>query len=140
MATVEVIEPGKKVKVGPDDVTLKDTLEYAELAIGRYGWRQGAIDKDEPTMQALAESGKGLSLHDALGFAQASLSGGTGERSGGKDAPVGKVTRNQAMDAVKAELKKQYPDKGYDDKSFNDLDTTTEQDVIDLLRRTREAV
>ena len=132
-----VVEDGR-ITVETEDIDVNDFLEYAELAIQRFGWRQGER-KEVPNddMAAVAEK-DGLSLHDAIGYTNVMLGGDTTGKATGKDdhthargKQFARPMRNEMTQAVKAVLPK-----GEDDKTFNDKAKHVDE-VIAVLREAR---
>lgn len=124
------------IRVGPEQVSIADVLEYAEAVIEEYGWRQGPRPKlpsgGEPTLENLVEHDMGFTLHDSIGLAMERLSEARGEartkdRVGGT---VDAITR----DDVTSKL--DLPN-GMNDQDWNDQQTTV-QPVLNLLRKARE--
>jgi hypothetical protein len=127
-----------RIVVGDPDIDVNDFLEYAELAIQRFGWRQG--ERKEVTQDDMPEVAEkdGLSLHDAIGYTNVMLGGGDPGKPTGKDGTThgrgkqfARPMRTEMTDAVKAVLPK-----GEDDKTFNDKAKSVDE-VIAVLREAR---
>ncbi len=157
---ITVVEPGRRVEITPvGGTTMADVLEYAELAILSYGFRQGPHDVEETELWE-SPAKHGLSLHDAVGLAFVRLSG-TDQKpiSGSKDARLAvddtlDFGRNEVYAAVHDAVEKEMPGAKDDwKKAIEDADSnspgitvfenwfnnTTDQDtVIRVLRLARE--
>ena len=136
--SVTVEESGRIVVGVVEDLEVNDFLEYAELAIERFGWRQG--ERKEVTQDDMPEvaAKDGLSLHDAIGYTNVMLGGEAPGKATGKDAPThargmqsARSMRDEMTKAVKAVLPK-----GEDDKTFNDK-AKRKDEVIAVLRKAR---
>lgn len=137
--SITVEESGRIVVGVVEDLDVNDFLEYAELAITRFGWRQGprkVVTADD--MPAVAEK-DGLSLHDAIGYTNVMLGGTDPGKATGKDATThgrgmqnARSMRDEMTNAVKAVLPKDN-----DDKTFNDDVAKKQEDVIAVLREAR---
>lgn len=126
-----------RIKVVPEDVETNDFLEYAELAIQRFGWRQGerTVGGDDMTEVATKD---GLSLHDAIGYTNDVLGGKEVGQPTGKDGQTVTHHSSRAMrNEMTAAVKKVLP-AGEDDKTFNDK-AKTQDEVIAVLRQARGA-
>ena len=134
---VEVITPDRAVVVGPEEPTVEDVLEYAEVLIEEEGWNPG---KSVEGMMTESSPEQGWTLHDAIGEANTRLypkeMGGGGKEGIALEAHGHQTTRQVATAAVVAALPASA--KG-DDKAFNDK-AKGAADVIKVLRKAREAV
>jgi len=158
---IKVIEPGRSVSVSPGGgAEMSDVLEYAELAILGYGFRQGAHTVTEHELWE--KPGKyGLSLHDAVGYAFVRLTGTeAAPQSGGKDKALyrdedASFTRHTVYAAIHEAIDREMPgasddwkealaaDKAGDGGNVfeNWFNNVTDQDsVIRVLRIAREEV
>lgn len=131
-----VVVDDNRITVERDDVDVADYLEYAELAIARFGWRQGERKQvTEDDMPKVAEK-EGLSLHDAIGYTNVMLGGETIGEPTGKDAATRTASGTRTMRGeMSAAVKKVLP-KDEDDKTFNDKAKTVDE-VFGVLRRAR---
>lgn len=129
----------ERIIVDPEDLDVGDFLEYAELAIERFGWRQGERKEITDDNMALVAEKDGLSLHDAIGYTNVMLGGSEPGTAGGKDATtysrVGshRSMRQEMTRAVQAVLPE-----GKDDKTFND-EAKSKDEVLAVLREARGA-
>jgi hypothetical protein len=127
-----------RIVVGDPDIEVNDFLEYAELAIQRFGWRQGERKNvTEDNMPEVAEK-DGLSLHDAIGYTNVMLGGAETGKPTGKDASThargmqnARAMRTELTEAVQAVLPK-----GETDKTFNDK-AKSKDEIIAVLREAR---
>lgn len=135
---MSVLVEDNRITVEPEEVSLVDFLEYAELAIRRYGWRQGPRKKvTEDKMIEVAEK-DGLSLHDAIGYTNTVLGGEEPGREGSKDASTRDRTGYRTMrNEMTAAVNKVLPE-GQDDKNFNDKAKSVDE-VYAVLRKAKEA-
>ena len=148
---IEADESGHRATVGPGDPQAADVLEYAQLLIETEGWNQISVSGNE------SSSTVGWTLHDAIGEACRRLSAGTaaGGSRGSKDAvytttrqgqTISVGLRTDAQQAVDNELQRMADagewsagTAGRIDYDYNDQ-ARSEDDVIGVLRRAREAV
>lgn len=149
---VEVIEPGRKVKVGPDFTgnDVADTLEYASVLIEEGGWRQGSRGNDVPFVDlSTTRGGPGYSLHDAIGAACETLSGVEPGRTRSKDWSLTDPRtgewhniREEATAAVIATIKKRSGKlrRPLTDLTYNDEKAKSPADVIAVLAQARREV
>ena len=135
---MSVLVEGDRITVEPEDVRVNDFLEYAELAIERFGWRQG--DRKQVTegddMVQVAEK-DGLSLHDAIGYTNVMLGNEPGKPTG-KDGSTITASGSRAMRNEMTQAVQKVLPKGKDDKTFND-EAKSVEDVIAVLRLARGA-
>ena len=158
MATPHNIETldqaGRRVRVGPGDPGAKDVLEYAQLLIETEGWNQINTSGQESSRTT------GWSLHDSIGEACRRLSSTDPtphSRGGSKDAvyqaqregqAVSVSLRAEAQGAVDAELGRMAeagdwtpsPNAARTDYDYNDGQGRTQDEIIAVLQRAREAV
>lgn len=144
-------EAGRRIRVGPGDPTAQAVLEYAALLIETEGWN------DQATTGQGSASNVGWTLHDSIGEACRRLSATQPGSRGSKDAVYQDASglnvslREGAQDAVDNELRRMAeagewtPPQGGDmqtrpDYTYNDDPATTQDDVLAVLRRAREAV
>lgn len=121
-----------RIVVEPSELDVNDFLEYAELAIQRFGWRQGERTMVHDDNMAQVATEEGLSLHDAIGYTNVMLGGGRpGKATGKDDSTSGRSMRTEMAEAVQKVLPK-----GKDDKTFNDTAKSADA-VIGVLRRAR---
>lgn len=127
-----------RITVEPEDIDVNDFLEYAEVAIKRYGWRQG--ERKEVTDDDMAKVAEkdGLSLHDAIGYTNVMLGGEKTGQPTGKDASTRTWQNHRAMRAEMTEAVKAVLPKGEDDKTFNDKAEDVDE-VLAVLRQARGA-
>lgn len=125
---------GDRIVVQPEgEIELDDFLEYAELAIRRFGWRQGdrkIVTEDD--MPKVAEE-EGLSLHDAIGYTNVMLGVAPGSATSKDGVTSGRAMRLEMTEAVQKVLPK-----GKDDKTFNDEAKNVDA-VLGVLRKARGA-
>lgn len=135
---MSVLVEGDRITVETPDVEVADFLEYAELAIQRYGWRQGERKKvTEDDMVKVAEK-DGLSLHDAVGYTNVMLGGKAPGTPGGKDDTTVSYQASHAMrDKMTAAISAVLPE-GETDRSFNDKAKSVDE-VLAVLRQARGA-
>lgn len=133
---MSVVVEDDRIKVVPEDVDVSDFLEYAELAIEKFGWRQGERKEvTEDDMPAVAEA-EGLSLHDAIGYTNVMLGGGEVGEPTNKDATTRTHHGLRSMrEEMTAAVQKVLP-KNKDDKSFNDKAKSVDE-VVAVLRKAR---
>jgi hypothetical protein len=130
----------ERVIVDVPDVDVEDFLEYAELAIQRYGWRRGERTKvSDDNMVEVAEK-EGLSLHDSIGYTNVMLGGDTTGKPTGKDAVTptrvatfGRSMRSEMTTAINAVLPEGETDLTFNDKAKN------VGEVLGVLRQARGA-
>lgn len=135
---MSVAVEGNRITVDVADIDLNDFLLYAELAIERFGWRQGPRKEVTQDDMAVVAEKDGLSLHDAIGYTNVMLGGEKPGAPTGKDAQThargkqfGRPMRQEMTDAVKAVLPE-----GEDDKTFNDK-AKSKDEIINVLREAR---
>jgi hypothetical protein len=133
---MSVVVDGERIVVEPEDVDVNDFIEYAELAIQRYGWRQGERKQvTEEDMVKVAEK-EGLSLHDAIGYTNVMLGGDkTGEPTS-KNAGTRTVRGDRAMRSEMTRAIKAVLPEGKDDRAFND-EAKSVDEVLAVLREAR---
>lgn len=124
---VDVIEPGRRVRVTPDAPNGADVLEYAEALIEEEGWNPG-VREGAPYQESSPSTG--WTLHDAVGEANRRLF-----REGGKEGIMieGGTTRSVAQTAIGTVLG------DATDMQFNDKAANAEE-VLAVLRQAREVV
>lgn len=81
MSCVTVIDGGKTVIVGPDDLTADDILEFGAALIEEHGHKKGDS----------GDASQGWSIHGAVGEAARRATG-----ESGKDGPRSRVLREVA--------------------------------------------
>lgn len=92
------------VGIEPDVLDWTDVLLDAQALIEEHGWVKNTS----------GDASKGFSLHGAIGQAAATL---TGE---GKDAPVARTLREDALTKLKAVMPAKYRDESQPDLVWND--------------------
>lgn len=94
VATVEVVTPGKLVRVGPARVNVNDVLELAEALIEEEGWRKtyGSPDNDPGGPEQPP-----YTIHRAIGEAAKRAVAGHG-----KDDAAARPLRDEANERIKA--------------------------------------
>ncbi len=134
---MSVTVEGHRITVEAPPIEINDFLEYAEMAIGRFGWRQGERKGNDDDMVRVAEK-EGLSLHDAIGYTNVVLGGSepgkpTGKDDMTKDHRTSHSMRSQMTNAVNAVLPE-----GETDITFNDKAKSVDE-VVAVLRQARGA-
>lgn len=93
IATVEVVVPGKLVRVGPARVNVNDVLELAEALIGEHGWRKTHGVEGDPG----GPERPPYTIHRAVGEAAKRA-----VDAHGKDADDARALRDEANDRIMA--------------------------------------